>query len=621
MLKRALLVVVLFLAAIPSFGQQLYEGEIRQLEQFVEEHMRETKMPALSIAIVKDGFRWSKGFGYADLENQVPATAQSSYRMASVTKPMTAVAVMKLVEQGKIDLDAEVQTYVPFFPRKQYPVTIRQLLAHLGGISHYKNYEAEGRIREPKTTRESVAIFQDWDLVVEPGTQYRYSSYGYNLLGAVIEGASGRSYGDYMRDEVWGPLGMTDTRMDDPRAVIPNRVHGYVLEKGTLRNSEYVDISSRFAGGGTRSTVVDMLKFVEGVDAGKAVTRMTVDTMWTPQQTRDGKTISYGLGFGVVPQNGRFFVAHSGSQQETRTTFGYMPGAHFAFALATNFEDANLDVLANRLVTLFLGDTLNLAYHVPGKSQRGMLNVMDRTWNRGLAHWDRFGRTNGEDLAAAFRHFNAAVKSGDASKYPPLIAVGSAMAAELARSGADLGQYHRDAELAFFDDYIRLYKTSKTIPPAHRFDPAFETQIARWRRDWDRLWTAEVKAFSIEDVADIDVLDKAIRPRLAVSSIAPDYTEALVDLGQNASLRRDHATAMRVATTLLTLYPESDVANGFGGIAEILFGDVAKGRALIAKSRTIDATGYVNPRRLTAIAGELERAGYKEGAAELRAIK
>jgi CubicO group peptidase (beta-lactamase class C family) len=268
-MRFAVRITILFLlVAAGAFAQEDHAAKLRAFEQFAEEAMRAQKMPGLSVAVMHGDFRWSRGFGFADVENEVPARADSSYRMASVTKPMTAVAVLKLFEEGKIDLDAEVQTYVPYFPRKAHPVTVRQLLAHQGGISHYRDYDKEGRIREPKSTREALEIFANFDLVNEPGTAYRYTSYGYNLLGAVIEGASGKSYGEYMRETVWTPLGMTSTRLDDPRALIPHRVTGYVLEKGELRRSEYVDISSRFAAGGTRSTVGDMIRFIEGIANG-----------------------------------------------------------------------------------------------------------------------------------------------------------------------------------------------------------------------------------------------------------------------------------------------------------------------------------------------------------------
>ncbi|MCX6577024.1 MAG: serine hydrolase, partial [Candidatus Aminicenantes bacterium] len=194
----------------------LYTEAIREFEKFAADQMALDRTPGLSIAFMKGDFVWAQGFGHADLENMVPAKPDSSFRMASVTKTFTAFALLQLVEAGKINLDAEVQTYVPYFPRKKWPVTVRQVLGHLAGISHYKNSAAEEHIKEPKNTREAVAIFQDFDLVAEPGTRYNYSTYGYNLLGAVIEGASGQSYGDYVKSHVFEPLGMDNSRMDNP---------------------------------------------------------------------------------------------------------------------------------------------------------------------------------------------------------------------------------------------------------------------------------------------------------------------------------------------------------------------------------------------------------------------
>ena len=158
----------------PGQEASRFSDAIREFEKFAAERMEQDRTPGLSIAFMKDDFVWAQGFGFADLENKVPAKAESSYRLASVTKTITAFAALKLVEEGKINLDAEVQFYVPYFPKKKWPVTIRQLLGHLSGISHYKNDAVEGHIKEPKDTREALAIFQDFDLFAEPGTRYNY---------------------------------------------------------------------------------------------------------------------------------------------------------------------------------------------------------------------------------------------------------------------------------------------------------------------------------------------------------------------------------------------------------------------------------------------------------------
>ena len=343
-----------------------YAEKLRAFEEFVRQQMSKEKIPGLTIGFIKDDYVWVKGFGYADLENKTPARADSSYRLASVQKSMTAAAILQLAEQGKINLDAEIQTYVPYFPKKKHPVTVRQLLGHLGGIPHYVNRDIEQHIKAHKTTREAIAIFENDDLVAEPGTRFSYSSYGYNLLGAAIEGASGQSYADYMREHIWQPLGMTDTRMDDPLDLIPNRVRGYQIVNGAIKNSEFIDVSSRFAAGGARGTVADLLKFMKGLNDGKLLSSESLALMYTPMKTRDGKfsgfpkTAGYAMGWNVVPQTSGLVVINDGGQQETRTFILNFPSKRFAIAVAQNLELDDDGAIFLRLYELVLNEKFSL---------------------------------------------------------------------------------------------------------------------------------------------------------------------------------------------------------------------------------------------------------------------
>jgi CubicO group peptidase (beta-lactamase class C family) len=343
-----------------------YSKRLRAFEDHVRAWMKKEGVPALTIGFVRDDYMWVKGFGYSDVENQVPATADSAYRYASVQKSMTATAILQLVERGRISLDAEIQTYVPFYPRKAWPVTVRHLLGHLGGVPHYVNREVEQHFTTHKTTREAIAVFENYDLVAEPGTKFSYSTYGYDLLGAAIEGASGQPYADYMRDHVWGPAGMSATAMDDPLAIVPHRVRGYQQVDGRLRNSEFVDVSSRFAGGGTRGTVPDLLRFVTALNDGRLIGPASFALMATPMKTRDGtvsgfpKTEGYAMGWNVVHAGGRLVLLNDGGQQETRTLILDVPERRFAIALAQNLEkDTSAEPLFE-LYELVLGERLAL---------------------------------------------------------------------------------------------------------------------------------------------------------------------------------------------------------------------------------------------------------------------
>jgi CubicO group peptidase (beta-lactamase class C family) len=316
---------------------------LADFERRVRATMAAEAIPGMTAGFARGSTQWVRGYGYADLENKVPATAISAYRYASVQKPMTAVAVLQLVERGKIDLDADIRQYVPYFPSKGHRITPRQLLGHIGGIPDYAS-EADEHLTEHKTTREAIALFADRPFIAAPGTRFKYTSYGYNLLGAAIETASGKAYGDYMREHVWGPAGMTSTRMEDPAVIIPNRVRGYRYVDGQVRNSEFVDVSSRFAAGASRGTVPDLLRFGTALCEGRLIGPASLALMRTPMRTSDGKiagfprTDGYGMGWSVLGQGKDCVLFHDGGQPETRTMLIVDPQARLTVASAQNYE-------------------------------------------------------------------------------------------------------------------------------------------------------------------------------------------------------------------------------------------------------------------------------------------
>lgn len=320
--------------------------------------------PAITAGYARAACVWSSGFGQADVENAVPATSDTAYRYASVQKSMTAVAVLQLAEAGRIDLDTDIRDYVPFYPAKRWTITPRQLLGHLGGVPHYVNRAVEQHFTDHKDTRAAIAVFSDYDLVAEPGTRFNYSSYGYNLLGAAIEEVSGAPYGDYMRDHVWRPAGMTATRMDDPYALIPHRARGYTRAEDGLRNSEHIDISSRFAAGGTRGTVPDLLRFMQALNDGRLLPPPRVEEMYTPMRTREGgfsgfpRTEGYAMAWNVLRSNGRRILHNDGGQQETRTMIVNLPEERLAMATAQNLEEDPTGLpLALEMYQLLTGET------------------------------------------------------------------------------------------------------------------------------------------------------------------------------------------------------------------------------------------------------------------------
>ena len=263
--------------AQPRRSPDEYADKLRSFEEFVKKQLEKDKIPGLTIGFIKDDYTWVKGFGYADLENKIPAKAESAYRLASVTKTMTGTAIVQLAEKGKINLDGEIQTYVPYYPKQKWPVTVRQLLVHLGG-----GQTGSGFGPEYVTPREVVARIAKYPIQNEPGVKFDYQTSGYNLLGAAIEEVSGKSFGDYLRENIWSPLGMNDTRMDNVRDLIPNRVRGYDLVKGEIKNAPFLDVSALLGGGGAIGTVPDMLRWASSIERAGILSQSSLDLMFNP---------------------------------------------------------------------------------------------------------------------------------------------------------------------------------------------------------------------------------------------------------------------------------------------------------------------------------------------------
>jgi serine beta-lactamase-like protein LACTB len=294
--------------------------------------------PGLSAAIVADHHLvWSRGLGLADLEQRVPATPATVYRIASISKTITAVAVMQLAEQAKLDLDAPIQRYCPGFPEKPWPITARQLLAHLGGIRGYLSTEELYNTRHYTNLVEPLALFKDDPLQFEPGAQFSYTTYGYTVLGCAIEGASGMTYVDYVREHILQAVGMSHTRPDDVYAIIANRAQSYrKAPNGAIQNAPPADPSYKIPGGGWCSTVDDLAKFAVAVQTDGLVAKDTLEQMFTRQKTRDGHDLPFGLGWAIGERNGHQEVWHTGGLQGVSTILYMRPEQGFAAVLLLN---------------------------------------------------------------------------------------------------------------------------------------------------------------------------------------------------------------------------------------------------------------------------------------------
>jgi serine beta-lactamase-like protein LACTB len=356
------LLLVYLTAASGAVAQQrsLTPEKRAEIEKAISSFMSANSVPGIGAAVVLDGEPvWSAGFGMADLENSSPATPSTLFRLGSISKPITAVAILQLNERGKLDLDTPVQKYCPAFPQKDSPITTRELLGHLGGIRHY-NLDGKGDIPEDSarhfaSMEESLQIFAGDPLVAKPGTKFAYSTYGYTLLGCVLEGAASQKYVDYVRENIFKPAGMAQTQADDFFAVIPHRSRWYHKDKaGLVRNAGVLDSSYKIPGGGLISSADDMAQFEAAILADKLLQRPTRDLMWTSEKTADGKMTGYGLGWGLVDKFGLHILAHTGGQQGTSTAFAVVPERRAGVVVLANMDNVDSGALADEMLKIVL---------------------------------------------------------------------------------------------------------------------------------------------------------------------------------------------------------------------------------------------------------------------------
>lgn len=332
-------ILTVFFSCFALAQTSLPPDTIKQIDGIVEKARSEQKLPAVSVAIeLKGDIIFKKAYGIADLENQLPATTETLIRTGSIAKPMTAVGALQLAEQGKLDLDAPIQKYCPEFPQKKWPLTTRQLLGHLSGIRAYEGKEGESTIHY-YSTADGMIFFKNDPLLFQPGEKFAYTTYGYTVIGCVMEGASGQKYPDYMTEHVFKPAGMTHTIVDN-FAIVPHRARGYDKDDdGNVRNAGFMDSSYKIPGGGYVSTPEDLVRFAAAVMSNKLLKPETVKMMWTSQKTSDGKETHYGLGWGLAELEGQPIFAHTGGQQGTSTSLLVMPSREYASAVMTNMQN------------------------------------------------------------------------------------------------------------------------------------------------------------------------------------------------------------------------------------------------------------------------------------------
>ncbi|MFI5380330.1 MAG: serine hydrolase domain-containing protein [Tepidisphaerales bacterium] len=322
MMLRSIAAILVMLALGPAVSAGEAPGAVAggaaaqadATDAYIQSEMQRQHIPGLSLVVVRDGhIVRAKGYGLANVELNVPATPETVYQIQSVTKQFTATAIMMLVEEGKIALDEKVGTYLAGAPEKWDKITVRHLLTHTSGIKDFIN-EPTASLRLDVSEEEVFKATAPRPLNFAPGERYAYSNTNYHLLAMMIRKITGKSFGDFLQQRIFEPLGMSQTRIISLTEIIPNRAAGYLWQNGALRNGEFVAPTILgYGGGGIRSTVLDMAKWDAALYTEKLLKKSSLEQMWTPMKFNDGKPSGYGFGWGVSAVRGHKLLSHTGS--------------------------------------------------------------------------------------------------------------------------------------------------------------------------------------------------------------------------------------------------------------------------------------------------------------------
>jgi CubicO group peptidase (beta-lactamase class C family) len=348
--------VALVTAATAAAGET--RGELlADLDALVETAMAAQQVPGTSVAIVKNGeLILARGYGLADVENQVPATEHTVYRIGSVTKQFAAASLLQLVDQGLVELDEPASTYLPDYPWGKFKTTVRQLLDHTSGIKGYTEMpEFWKQGRNDLSHQEMIDLMSSAPLEFEPGDRFQYSNSAYYLVGLIVEKVTGESWADYVEDELFEPLGMRSSHYlyNDP--IVPNRAEGYRLVEGELKNDDPLSMYLPYAAGALGSSVSDLMRWLRALTTGEVMSEQSFKAMTTSGKLNDGSEHGYGLGLFVGELDGHRMIEHAGGINGFLSQVAWLPEDDLMIAVLCNSTDSSPGALTASLSRRVLG--------------------------------------------------------------------------------------------------------------------------------------------------------------------------------------------------------------------------------------------------------------------------
>jgi len=340
----------------------------RKVDEYMNAAMRVNRFSG-AVLLARDGQPIvSRGYGMANIELDVPNTPQTVFRLGSVTKQFTGMAIVLLQERGKLHVNDPICKYLSDCPQAWQPITIKNLLTHTAGIPNYTEFPDFAKTAAAETTAsEMTGRFRDKPLQFALGEKFAYSNSGYYLLGTIIERTSGKSYADFLQENIFAPLGMKQSGYDNPVRIIKNRAAGYARTSDGLINAAPISMSTAYAAGALYSTIEDLLLWDQALYTEKLVSRKSLEEAFTPFKS------NYGYGWSIGKRFDRQVIAHGGGIFGFSTNITRFPTDRVTVIVLSNMEGAPSGEIANSLAAIVFG----APYEIP--AERKEIQVAAKT--------------------------------------------------------------------------------------------------------------------------------------------------------------------------------------------------------------------------------------------------
>lgn len=358
--RVALCIAVMFVAQRGDAQVTDRARLVAAIDSAARAHVEHPMVAGVSVGVVRgNDTLLIRGYGFADLEWDVPTPpdGSASYEIGSVTKQFTAAAVLKLVEQGKLDLDADLTTYLPDFETRGHRVPLRRLLDHTSGIKGYTEMPVLGDIGAKELPRDTlVALIEGEPFEFEPGTAAIYNNSAYFLLGLIIEKAAGMPYEDFVARQVFEPAGMGDSYYCSESALREHKAHGYDGSPQGLTHKNFLDHTWPYAAGSLCSTVPDLIRWNQELHGGRLLEPASYAALTTPMPLEDGSPHTYAMGLGIGERAGRRVIAHGGGINGYLSEVSFFPDDELVVVVLQNSTGPRgPGALMNAILDLVLG--------------------------------------------------------------------------------------------------------------------------------------------------------------------------------------------------------------------------------------------------------------------------